>query len=84
MEEKDRQLLQELYQKISEIEEIYVVPKSIYNQIMKKIGHLEDYLKDARKSRDRWRKKYQDCMAEKKTAYERSKEAIKELKKYRP
>ena len=58
--EEDKKVIKEAYDKLGEIENLYIVPKSVYNEILKKISHLDDYLREARKSRDMWRRRYDE------------------------
>lgn len=45
---------------VQENPQLYIMPKEVYNSIMKKIASLDREVDRARKSRDSWRKKYQD------------------------
>ncbi len=40
--------------------EAYLMPRALFDSIIKKVGHLQDYLKEARKGRDNWRAKYEE------------------------
>jgi hypothetical protein len=65
MNDKPTQTIKDAYKNMLEIvklnePEVYLMPVSLFNEIMKKIGYLENALKDARQSRDNWRKKYEN------------------------
>jgi hypothetical protein len=67
MENEEKQTIKELYDGMLEVAEanhpeFYIMPKSFYNRIIDKIQYLERALKNAQKSRDNWRKKYEDEM----------------------
>ena len=67
-EQKAKETIKELYQSLTEVTQIntpdfYIMPVSVYNAIINKLGHLEDYLREARKSRDYWKKDYLELKA---------------------
>jgi len=56
--------VKDFYSKMLKIEEAnspdsYLIPKSVWNELMGKLQYFESALKDARKQRDNWRKKYE-------------------------
>jgi hypothetical protein len=59
--EKSIEDIKELYGDMESIikmnPQLYIMPKELYNQIMKKITHLGRELDRARKSRDNWKDK---------------------------
>ena len=57
---KDKETIKEVYDKLKEIEQIYIMPISVYNEIINKIMYLEDCLKESRRSRDVWKNKYKE------------------------
>lgn len=66
------QIIKDLYKDLQETAElnhpeVYLMPKALFDQIIKRIGHLQDYLKEDRKlkkqyreERDNWKAKYQE------------------------
>jgi len=69
-DELAKQEVKDLYKKMFEIAklnnpDIYLIPISLYNEIMKRLGHLEDYLKESRKNRDEWKKRYYELKEKK-------------------
>jgi hypothetical protein len=73
-EMKDKQpnpeleMIKQMYRDMLQVQqanmpERYVIPLSYYTAILKKIAHLEEALKNARESRECWRKR---CMEAKK------------------
>jgi len=62
-DERIKEVIKETYRAMRETleqnePEVYCMPVSIYNAIMKKITYLERALEDSRKSRDNWKKGY--------------------------
>ena len=45
---------------VDENPQMYIMPNSVFNLLMKKVAQLETDVKNARKSRENWRKKYYD------------------------
>ena len=60
-----KQTIKDLFATLLEVAEnnypeVYLMPKSVYNEIVKKIQYLEDALKDIKQSRDNWKNKYKE------------------------
>lgn len=56
------QIEREYYQnvQIAKLNEFYVMPISVYNEILNRLGHINDYLLQDRKGRDNWKKRYME------------------------
>ena len=62
-DQQTKQKIRQLYKDLTEVAilnepEAYVMPKALYEEIIRRVAHLDDYLREARKSRDNWRAKY--------------------------
>lgn len=60
---KEKKEIKKLYDDMESIikmnPQLYIMPKELYNKIFKKIIGLERALKNSRKSRDMWRKRFE-------------------------
>lgn len=84
-DEKVKQVIKDTYKTMLDIfklnePEVYCMPVSVYNEIMKKVVYLESALVDARKSRDNWKKEYSLRNADAKDYSKRITKLEKELK----
>ena len=57
------EMIKQMYRDMLQVQqanmpEMYVIPLSYYTAILKKIAHLEEALKNVRKSREVWKDKY--------------------------
>ena len=62
MEDKEKQIIKDLYKDLIEVQKLnhpdyYMMPKTFYDGMIKKILHTEDYLKIARRSASSWRER---------------------------